>query len=149
MNEILIPIISIGIFIFIGLWLAFISLHRYVSYAIIVVVLTVLAGSFLYLYDNRLGYAVSKEIPEKFTFLYYVQKNEIHYVWLIAEGSTEPRVYIVDAKKFKKFQREAAKANQNIREGMAVKGKRQKGDGDTESDESLLFNIVKPDNQQK
>jgi len=149
MNEILIPIIGAGVFIFIGLWLAFISLHRYITFAIIVAVLTVLAGSFLYLYDNRLGYAVSKEIPEKFTFLYYVQKNEIHYVWLIADGSTEPRVYIVDAKKFKKIQKDGSKANQNVREGMAVRGKRQKGDGDTESDESLHFNIVKPDNQQK
>lgn len=155
MSEILLAIIFLCIFIFVGLWLAFTNVHKYIVYSVIVIVMTVIATAFLHLYDTRLGYPVNKPIPEKFRFVYYVAVNEIHYVWLIKKGEKEPRVYILDAAKFKQIEKKLAQANQNVREGLAVEGEVKpreiKGNSDTVvTDKDVMnFKIVKPDTLQK
>lgn len=144
MNEMIIIICGLALLISIVLWLASKNVHKYVLYGMIVLGLLSVSGGFLYFYDAKLGYSVNKNLPTKFQFLYYIKISNVHYVWLVPEGSNEPRSLIIDPNKFKNFEREMAKANENSRKGFRVQGEITNNRNKLESDSELTFNIITP-----
>lgn len=143
--EILLPVIAV--FLLIVAWLFYVVKygHRTDLLVVLVLVITGMFSFLVYQYDANMGYAITKPLPEKFRFLGFTQHDGIAYVWLVAEGSNNPRTYNI-GKLNEKEQEQLRKARQQVKDGMMVEGKKpgnRPGDDEIDSPRFHL-NIVDP-----